>query len=100
MLFPIQQESPTRVPPPSRINRIFRSLAPTIRYWMQTEVHVYSFSVAANVLLSFFPFLIIAISVSRVFFDQRTTLAAIDFIFRDYFPGALSQFLQESPFLS
>ncbi|HYK61810.1 MAG TPA: YihY/virulence factor BrkB family protein [Bryobacteraceae bacterium] len=73
--------------------RIFRCLAPTIRYWMQTEVHVYAFSIAANMLLSFFPFLIIAISVSRVFFDQKTTLAAIDFIFRDYFPGALSQFL-------
>ncbi|HEY7335389.1 MAG TPA: YihY/virulence factor BrkB family protein [Bryobacteraceae bacterium] len=60
---------------------------------MRTEVHVYSFSVAANVLLSFFPFLIVALSVSRLFFDRRTTLAAIDFIFRDYFPGALGQFL-------
>ncbi len=32
---------------------IFGFLAPTFRYWMRTEVHVYAFSVAANVLLSF-----------------------------------------------
>jgi len=92
-LFPIQQETAIRVAPFSLAARLFRSLAPTLRYWMQTEVHVYAFSIAANMLLSFFPFLIVAISVSRVFFDQKTTLAAIDFIFRDYFPGALSQFL-------
>lgn len=93
MLFPIQQESPIRVHSRSPGARIFHALAPTFRYWMRTEVHVYSFSVAANVLLSFFPFLIVALSVSRLFFDRRTTLAAIDFIFRDYFPGALGQFL-------
>jgi uncharacterized BrkB/YihY/UPF0761 family membrane protein len=93
LLFPIQQQSPIRVHAPSPVTRIFGVFAPTIRYWMQTEVHVYAFSIAANMLLSFFPFLILAISVSRVFFDQKTTLAAIDFIFRDYFPGALSQFL-------
>jgi membrane protein len=73
--------------------RIVRAVAPTLRYWMQTEVHVYAFSIAANVLLSFFPFLIIAMSLARSVFDYRTTVAAIDFIFRDYFPGALGQFL-------
>jgi len=93
LLYPLEQETPVRRSPRSLPARILRSLAPTIRYWMQTEVHVYAFSIAANMLLSFFPFLIVAISVSRVFFDQKTTLAAIDFIFRDYFPGALSQFL-------
>lgn len=73
--------------------RIFGALIPTFRYWMQTEVHVYAFSVAANVLLSFFPFLIVSITLSRVFFDQRTTLAAIDFALRDYFPDSLGHFL-------
>lgn len=73
--------------------RTVRALAPTLRYWMQTEVHVYAFSIAANVLLSFFPFLIIAMSLARPVFGYRTTVAAIDFIFRDYLPGALGQFL-------
>ncbi len=39
---------------PNLAVRIFRGLALTFRYWMQTEVHVYAFSVAANVLLCLF----------------------------------------------
>jgi uncharacterized BrkB/YihY/UPF0761 family membrane protein len=76
--------------------RIFRAVVPTFRYWARTEVHVYAFSIAANVLLSFFPFLIVSMSVARLFFDQKTTVAALDVIFRDYLPGALSQFLHSS----
>jgi membrane protein len=78
---------------PSLAVRIFRGLALTFRYWMQTEVHVYAFSVAANVLLSFFPFLIVSVTLSRILFDQRTTVAAMDFALRDYFPDSLGHFL-------
>jgi membrane protein len=78
---------------PSWPVRMFRALAPTFRYWAQTEIHVYAFSIAANVLLSFYPFLIVSMSVARIFFDQKTTVAALDLIFRDYLPGALGQFL-------
>jgi membrane protein len=60
---------------------------------MQTEVHVFAFSIAANVLLSFFPFLVVSISMSRLFFDQQTTLAAIRVALEDYFPDALGGFL-------
>lgn len=81
---------------PSVPRRIWAAIAPTLRYWMQTEVHVYSFSVAANVLLAFFPFLIVSISLSRVFFDQQTTVTAIDFALRDYFPDALGRFLHNN----
>jgi membrane protein len=81
---------------PSVAGRIWAAVAPTLRYWMQTEVHVYSFSVAANVLLAFFPFLIVSVSLSRVFFDQQTTVAAIDFALRDYFPDALGRFLHNN----
>jgi membrane protein len=81
---------------PSLLSRIWAALSPTLRYWMQTEVHVYSFSVAANVLLAFFPFLIVSVSLSRVFFDQQTTVSAIDFALRDYFPDALGKFLHNN----
>jgi membrane protein len=73
--------------------RFFRALAPTFRYWMQTEVHVYAFSIAANVLLSFFPFLIVSLSLSRLFFDYRTTITAIDFALHDYFPDVFSVYV-------
>jgi membrane protein len=81
---------------PSLPRRAAGSLILTLRYWMQTEVHVYAFSVAANVLLSFFPFLIVSVSVAQIFFDRQTTVAAIDFALRDYFPDALGQFLHNN----
>jgi len=65
----------------------------TLRYWMQTEVHVYAFSVAANVLLSFFPFLIVTLSLSRRVFGEQAAVGAINLALRDYFPDALGQFL-------
>ena len=39
---------------------------------MHTEVHIYAFSVAANVLLSFFPFLIVMLSLPRQVFGEQT----------------------------
>jgi uncharacterized BrkB/YihY/UPF0761 family membrane protein len=78
------------------VRRIAAGLALTFRYWMQTEVHVYAFSVAANVLLSFFPFLIVMLSVSRRVFGEPAAAAAIDLALRDYFPDALGQFLRRN----
>jgi membrane protein len=78
------------------MRRLATGLGLTFRYWMQTEVHVYAFSVAANVLLSFFPFLIVMLSLSRRVFGQQAAVGAIDLAFRDYFPDALGQFLQRN----
>jgi membrane protein len=41
--------------PPSR-NGAFLNLGPSLRYLFTPEVHVYAYSIAANALLSFFPF--------------------------------------------
>lgn len=43
-----------------------RQLVPTIKYLFEVEVHVYAFSIAANVLLSFFPFLLVLIWFARL----------------------------------
>jgi uncharacterized BrkB/YihY/UPF0761 family membrane protein len=76
---------------------ILRALRPTFRYWMKTEVHVYAFSVAANVLLSFYPFLIVSIAVASRFFNRATALSAIDLALSDFFPDALGSFLHNNP---
>ncbi len=76
--------------------KVFRALAPTFRYWMQTEVHVYAFSVAANVLLAFFPFLIVCLSLSRPFFSYNTAVDTIDFALHDYFPNVFSDFVHRA----
>lgn len=78
------------------MRRLAAGLAQTLRYWMQTEVHVYAFSVAANVLLSFFPFLIVILSLSRRVFGEQAAVAAIDLALRDFFPDALGQFLHRN----
>jgi len=72
------------------------AILPTLRYLSETEVHALAFSVAANVLLSFFPFLIVSVSLSQAFFSRETTVAAIDFALRDYFPDALGSFLSKN----
>ena len=76
---------------------ILRALRPTFRYWMNTEVHVYAFSVAANVLLSFYPFLIVSVSLASRFFNRRTALDAMDLALSDFFPDALGSFLRNNP---
>ncbi|MDP8990783.1 MAG: YihY/virulence factor BrkB family protein [Acidobacteriota bacterium] len=78
------------------MRRFASGLGLTLRYWMQTEVHVYAFSVAANVLLSFFPFLIVMLSLSRRVFGEQAAVGAIDLALRDYFPDALGQFLERN----
>ncbi len=79
-----------------RVRAAITALTPTFRYWMQTEVHVFAFSAAANVLLAFFPFLIVMMSLSRLVFDRTTTIAAIDTALRDFFPDALGTFLHNN----
>src|SRR5579863_4658865 len=78
------------------MRRFAAGLGLTFRYWMQTEVHVYAFSVAANVLLSFFPFLIVMLLLLQRVFGDQAAAGAIDLALRDYFPDALGQFLQRN----
>jgi membrane protein len=65
----------------------------TLHYLMETEGHVYAFSMAANVLLSFFPFLIVMISLCRYVFHWNGAEQAIYLALNDYFPDELGGFL-------
>jgi membrane protein len=60
---------------------------------MQTEVHVFGLAIAASVLLSFYPFLIVMISVCRYALAWPEAEGAIYFALRDYFPGEVGDFL-------
>lgn len=63
------------------------------RYLLSTESHVFAFSIAANVLLSFFPFLLVMISVCRFLLGSETVEVALYVAIRDYFPGETGRFL-------
>jgi uncharacterized BrkB/YihY/UPF0761 family membrane protein len=84
------------LPSPNFPARIWRALAPTFRYWMDTEVHVYAFSISAGILLSFFPFLIVMLSLCRYVFKWRAGVNAVYFAMDDYFPDVFGQFLRRN----
>ena len=63
---------------------------------MQTEVHVYCFSIAANVLLSFYPFLIVMLSICRNVLHWNAAVAAIYVAVDDYFPESLADFFRRN----
>lgn len=69
---------------------------PTFRYWMETEVHVYSFSVAANVILSFFPFLLVMVSFCKYVLHWDAAIDAIYMALGDYLPGTLGDFVERN----
>ncbi|MEJ7606003.1 MAG: hypothetical protein WKF37_06990 [Bryobacteraceae bacterium] len=60
---------------------------------METEVHVYAFSIAANVLLSFYPFLIVMVSICRYILNWEDAAQAIYLALNDYFPGEVGHFV-------
>jgi YihY family inner membrane protein len=75
------------------IEKFRHACVPTFRYWMETEVHVYAFSIAANVLLSFFPFLIVMVSICRNILRWPAAEQAILSSIMDFFPGTVGEFV-------
>jgi uncharacterized BrkB/YihY/UPF0761 family membrane protein len=73
-----------------------RTLAPTAQYWMRTEVHVHALAVGASVLLSFFPFLIVMISLCRYGLHWKAAVNAIFIALNDYFPGDMGMFIRRN----
>ena len=73
-----------------------RHFAPTVRYCVRTEVHVHALAVSASVLLSFFPFLIVMISLCRYAFRWQAAVNAIFLALNDYFPGELGGFIKRN----
>jgi uncharacterized BrkB/YihY/UPF0761 family membrane protein len=81
---------------PPRPRRFRRYFEPTARYWVRTEVHVHALAIAASVLLSFFPFLIVMISLCRYGFRWPAAVNAIFVALSDYFPGELGGFIKRN----
>ncbi|GAB4371236.1 MAG: hypothetical protein OHK0021_13910 [Bryobacter sp.] len=75
------------------LRKFWPHLKPSLLYLAETEVHVYSFSVAANILLSFFPFLIVVTSLVRYGLGWPGVEQGIYVALNDYFPGETGRFL-------
>lgn len=57
------------------------------RYLGQTEVHTYAFSVAANTILSLFPFIVMMFTVARQVFHSAAMVDVIGEMLRDLLPS-------------
>jgi YihY family inner membrane protein len=58
----------------------------TARYLLQTEVHTFAFSVAANAILSFFPFLLVLMTLVRYVFHSQLMYSVVENLLRDSLP--------------
>ena len=72
--------------PYSVTGRLGHSL-PALRYLLKTEVHTYAFSVAANALLSFFPFIVLLLTVTRRVFHSADMYNIVIELVRQYLPS-------------
>ena len=63
---------------------------------METEAHVYAFSISASVLLSFYPFLIVMLSLCRHVLKWHGAEEAVYFALGDVFPDQLGSFIERN----
>lgn len=59
----------------------------TIKYLTETEVHTYAFSVAANAILSFFPFVVLMLAITRRVFHSQPMYDVVLNLLREYLPS-------------
>lgn len=66
--------------------RLSQQAWPTIKYLTRTDVHTFAFSVAANAILSFFPFVVLLLTLTRKVFHSQAMFDVIVSLLRDYLP--------------
>ncbi len=59
----------------------------TVKYLLRTEVHTFAFSVAANALLSFFPFVLLLMTLIRRVFHSPVMYDVVVQLLRDFLPA-------------
>ena len=88
---PVQTAPRTPAPSPRQGNRRpTRSpglVVSTIQYLTRTDVHTFAFSVAANAILSFFPFVVLMMTIIRRVFHSRVMYEVVLQLLRDYLPA-------------
>jgi YihY family inner membrane protein len=77
------------LPAPQRPKRERRpgTVVSTVKYLLRTDVHTFAFSVAANSILAFFPFVVLLMTLIRRVFHSRVMYDVIVELLRDYLPA-------------
>jgi membrane protein len=84
--LPKAEAAPPRTSPAAR-PRSPGLVVSTVKYLMRTEVHTFAFSVAANSILSFFPFVVLLMTLIRRVFHSRVMYEVVLQLLRDYLPA-------------
>jgi membrane protein len=90
--FDKELTSITPIKPPDENANAFRRppkegvLRATARYLLRTDVHTFAFSVAANAILSFFPFLLLLMTLIRRVIRSQVMYDVVENLLRDYLP--------------
>jgi membrane protein len=82
--------TPPLKPGPSQLffgSLIWKQMASLAKYLTQTEVHTYAFSVAANAILSLFPFIVMMFTVARRVFHSEAMVDVIGDMLRYFLPA-------------
>jgi membrane protein len=80
---PAEPKPPAKLASHANLGSEIWSLA---RYMAQTEVHTYAFSVAANTILSLFPFIVLMFTIARLVFHSHAMESAIADMIRYFLP--------------
>lgn len=83
--LPSEQAASGRAPQARR--RPPSLLLSTVKYLIRTDVHTFAFSVAANSILSFFPFVVLMMTLIRRVFHSRVMYDVVLQLLRDYLPA-------------
>ena len=75
---------------PSKWYRLRQDGTALIKYLLDSEVHTFAFSVAANAILSFIPFIVLLYTLSLSVFHSQTMAGVVGDLVNDYFPSQAS----------
>lgn len=81
---------PAQPAPPAKLGKeagVVGEVVSLLRYMSQTEVHTYAFSVAANAILSLFPFIVMMFTMARIVFHSVAMESAIADMIRYFLPA-------------
>ncbi len=84
----------------SLIGRLRRYGVSALRYLLQTEVHTYAFSVAANALLSLFPFMVLLLTLTRRVFHSINMYNVMIDLVRQFLPSNQDFVIRNLQFLA
>ncbi|MGH9650174.1 MAG: YihY/virulence factor BrkB family protein [Terriglobales bacterium] len=73
---------------PAPARALHQNIWPTARYLLSADVRTYAFSVAAHAILSFFPFVLVLLTITRSVLHSQAMYDVVLQLLRDYLPAS------------